>query len=357
MSGLRELTDAYTAALKAYLEGHGEAALLEAYEMGRAALAAKLTVLEVSAIHQVALVRTLLERLPESEQRRLAKAAAELSSESFLPFELTVQGAREANTILQDLNNTLASKNAEIQRQVEELRVLQQLKDDLMSLIVHDLRNPLSGMLSCLDLLKPRPGDANYESTLEIVTLAREGARKLGELIDDLLEARKLEEGKVQIAREQVRVAEIVHEAVSTHASTARLEGMTLDVRIEDSALVIQGDRRLLRRAVENLVSNALKFSRSGETVAIVARTSPEGVAIEVLDRGPGVAQELRGRLFEKFGSSDAKSRGGRRGYGLGLYFVKLVATAHDGSVAAETRDGGGSLFRLLLPREVKPTA
>jgi len=347
---LRKLTESYAVALRAYLDGQGEAALLKAYDLGRAALAAKLSVLEVSTVHQVALVRTLLERLAPEERARIEKAASEFSAESLIPFELSAQGAREANQVLQHLNDTLAEKNAEIERQLAALRELQQLKDDLMSLIVHDLRNPLSGMISCLDLLKPSADDDDA-ATREVFTLAREGARKLSELIDDLLEVRKLEEGKLEVKLEPVLATEIVDEAIATLSSTARLEEVLLDVQVDDAALGFPGDRRLLRRVVENLVSNAIKFSRRNDTVTVVARAEGERAIIEVLDRGPGVAEELRAHLFQKFGSLEARSRGGRRGFGLGLYFVKLVATAHGGSATVEAREGGGSVFRVALPR------
>ncbi len=346
---LQKLTEAYARALRGYLDGHGEEALLEGYDVGREAVASKLSVLEMTAVHQVALVKTLLARLAPEESRKIADMAAEFSAESLLPFELTVRGAHEANAILQQLNDTLESKNAQIARQLEELRTLQALKDDLTSLIVHDLRNPLAGMISCLDLLKPSPGDANYESTREIVTLAREGARKLSELMEDLLEVRKLEEGKVQLRKEPVVLADLARDAITTLEPTARLEDVRLELAL-DSDLALDVDPKLMRRVVENLVSNAIKFSMAGSSVTITVRSLGDRLALEVADRGPGVAEELRDRLFHKFGSVEAKSRGGRRGFGLGLYFVKLVATAHGGTVEAEARSGGGTVFRVVLP-------
>lgn len=352
---LERLTEAYAAGLRAYLNGQGEAALLNAYEVGRAALAAKLSVLELTAVHQVALVRTLLEKLAPGERTRIESMAADYSSESLVPFELTVRGAHEANAVLQRLNQALAEKNAEIQRQLEAVRSLELLKDDLMSLLVHDLRNPLAGMISCLDLLKPRPGDSEYDATLEIVKLAREGARKQSELLEDLLEVRKLEEGKLPLRLELVRLSELVDEAISTHTPTARLEEVHLELDTVDPFLTLEVDRRLIRRVVENLISNALKFSRAHGSVSISVRAVEDRVVLEVKDRGPGVAEELRDRLFQKFGSVEAKTAGGRRGFGLGLYVVRLVATAHGGSVEVAPREGGGTIFRVMLPRMRSP--
>lgn len=347
---LRKLTERYAQALRRYLEqGGGEAALLDAYDVGRGAVAAKFSVLEMSAMHQAALMETLLARLPAEERAKVAQMASDFSAESLLPFELTARGAREQNAVLHQINETLEAKSAEISRQLAELVSLTTLKDDLLSLIVHDLRNPLAGMMSCVELLMPAPGDANYESTREIVHLAREGARKLNELIEDLLEVKKLEEGKVPIHAEAVSLAEIVREAIATLGPAARLD--SIEVHFEASGPVeLSVDRRLFRRLAENLISNALKFSRPKDTVNVTLAGRDGSVVLEVSDRGPGIAAELRDRLFQKFGNLDARSAGARRGYGLGLYFVKLVATAHGGSVAAEPRDGGGTTFRVHLP-------
>ncbi len=346
---LQDLTNRYATALKGYLEGQGEVALLRAYETGREAVAAGFDVLAMSAVHQVALVQVLLERLPAQESRRLAGLAADFSAESLVPFELTVRGTREANAMLQRLNETLEGKNAEIRRQLEEVQQLQSLKDDLMSLIVHDLRNPLMGILSCLDLLKPAPGAAVDPSTREVVKLALEGTRKLSELIDDILEVRQLETGKLELRREPERPLELVKEAAATLDAAAQLTGVTFEIVPGAEALLVPLDRKLVRRSIENLLSNALKFSPSRSAVTVKTSAVESGAAIAVADRGPGIANELRDQLFQKFGSLDARSAGSRRGHGLGLYFVKLVAQAHGGSVTVSERDGGGSVFTLTV--------
>jgi signal transduction histidine kinase len=342
---LQRLTDSYSAALKGYLAGQGEEALLRAYETGREAVAAKLGVLEMSAVHQVALVQVLLERLPKEESERLARLAADFSAESLVPFELTARGTREANLMLQQLNETLEGKNAEIQRQLEELRSLQSLKDDLMSLIVHDLRNPLMGVLSCLDLLK----SGTTDETREFVKLAVEGTRKLSELIDDILQVRQLEEGKLFLNVEAANPVDLVRQAVATLDASAKLAEVRLELAQSSGIPSLEVDRKLVRRAIENLLSNALKFSPAGSTATVTVRGADPGVAIEVADRGPGVAHDVKDRLFQKFGSLDARSAGSRRGHGLGLYFVKLVATAHGGGVSVREREGGGSVFSLSL--------
>jgi protein-histidine pros-kinase len=237
----------------------------------------------------------------------------------------------------------------ERRRQLEEVRGLQALKDDLLTLIAHDLRNPLAGLLSCLDLLQPDPGDPLAAEKRETVALAREGGRKLAALVDDLLQVRLLEENQLPLAREPAGLTELVRAAVDTFRSVAKLEGVAFAIAADGDPTVAL-DRRLLRRCVENLLANALRYSAAGDTIDIAVRTEEDVYSIEVADRGPGIPHGFRDRLFQKFGSIEGSGEA-RRGHGLGLYIVRLVATAHGGSASVREREGGGSVFRITLPR------
>jgi signal transduction histidine kinase len=121
-----------------------------------------------------------------------------------------------------------------------------------------------------------------------------------------------------------------------------------LEAKIEgEPALPL--DESLVRRAMENLVTNALKHTGSGGDVTLSIIPGARGVAVEVADRGPGVPADLKPRMFEKFGSVEAARGQQRKGIGLGLYLVKLVAEGHGGHASVEDRPGGGSIFRLTL--------
>ena len=109
-------------------------------------------------------------------------------------------------------------------------------------------------------------------------------------------------------------------------------------------------DRRLVRRALENLMVDAVKYSPSGVPVDVGWRRTAGGLEMSVSDRGAGIPPPVRNRLFEKFGGVTAQKTNQRRGYGLGLYQVRLVADAHGGSVHAGDREGGGTIFAVVLP-------
>ncbi len=108
-------------------------------------------------------------------------------------------------------------------------------------------------------------------------------------------------------------------------------------------------NEKLVRRAIENLLGNALKYTPSGKDISVAVHRFPDSIAIEGADRGPGIPADMKASMFQKFGSVEAKKGGVRKGFGLGLYMVKLVAEGHGGSVEVLDRVGGGALFRLVL--------
>src|SRR5439155_1665515 len=108
-------------------------------------------------------------------------------------------------------------------------------------------------------------------------------------------------------------------------------------------------DGKLVRRAIENLLGNAMKYTPAGRDVSVALRHRDAAVEIEVADRGPGIPAELRSTMFQKYGSVEAKKGGSRKGFGLGLYMVKLVADGHGGAAEVVDREGGGAVFRVRL--------
>jgi two-component system, sensor histidine kinase and response regulator len=241
-------------------------------------------------------------------------------------------------------------------RQYESLVELTALKDDLVTLLVHDLRNPLTGVLGMLQLLC---ADIKDPEKLEDAEHARAAGEKIRDTLEDLLQVRLLEEGRLVLQAKLESLSMIVDEASISVDGAARLHDLHIEQTV-DKKLTIRGDRTLLRRAVENLLSNAIKFSPRGQAVEITARASEHEMQICVADRGMGVPIERRGELFEKFGGISVKRASDRRSYGLGLYLVRLVAEAHGGRVTVRDRDGGGAMFMLCLPTngaEPQPSA
>jgi signal transduction histidine kinase len=166
--------------------------------------------------------------------------------------------------------------------------------------------------------------------------------------VGDLLKVRMLEKGQLQLERVPTDLEALATTVVST-LKTAALDGK-IDVKEQRSGEVnVNIDAKLFKRALENLLINAFRHTREQVTVEVTGTES--SVSVAVSDRGPGVPDFLKGELFDMFGSLALQKAGGRRGHGLGLYLVKLVAQAHGGDVVVRDREGGGASFVITCPR------
>jgi signal transduction histidine kinase len=245
----------------------------------------------------------------------------------------------------------LREKETVIRRQLHELQHLQSLKDDLFALIVHDLRNPLAGVVGFLELVQVGLSDPAHASARRNADQAAAASRKLRDLLDEVLEVQRLEESGLPVKPESVSLAAIARDAASTLEGAATARGVRLQLLLEGERDLVAVDRSLFRRAVENLIANAVKFSPARETVDVVVLALPDRRVLEVRDRGPGIADSVKVQLFKKFASVEARRSGDRRrGFGLGLHLVKLVADAHGAEAFVRDRDGGGSIFGVSFP-------
>ncbi|MFZ5476535.1 MAG: hybrid sensor histidine kinase/response regulator [Myxococcota bacterium] len=227
-----------------------------------------------------------------------------------------------------------------ILEQVERLRELSALKDDLVSMAVHDLRNPLTAILGLLEALRRNGGRAEAED----LDLMSECAGRMRVLLEDMLRIRLLEEGRLVPNRARLPARVLVDDALKGVLPGAAARGVTLNpgTPVEIHTVV---DPVLVGRALENLLSNAIRHAPRDSTVDVEVACEHDRVSFSVSDRGPGVSATARPHLFEKFGTGDPG-----RGFGLGLYLVRLVANVHGGDVQALDREGGGTCFRMNLP-------
>lgn len=242
----------------------------------------------------------------------------------------------------------LRAQDKLIRLQLNKLTALQKAKDELVSLMVHDLRSPLSGIMAHLSILADELPEGELR---EDAGAALRGADVMLKSLEEALQIRLLEEGQLPIKRSTVDLPRLLDDAVSTLSAVALRKKIELSTAVEGKAAASL-DGKLVRRAIENLLANALKYTPGGKDVSVTVRHVSDAVEVEVADRGPGIPAELKASMFEKFGSVEAKKGGERKGFGLGLYLVKLVAEGHSGGAQVLDRDGGGAVFRLRLRTE-----
>ncbi len=214
----------------------------------------------------------------------------------------------------------------------------------------HELRTPLTSILANLELLEEElsraGGPRDPDGAAETAGSALRSSKRMRRLVGDLLLLARADASR-QVPHQTLDVAKIVREAASEAEALASGHTVSLDLPPAGEALV-QGSPDELHRLVLNLVENALLHTPAG-TPVVASVQGGETVVIQVADRGPGVPEELRERIFERFAREDGDNAPG--GSGLGLAIVRAVALAHGGSVEVRAADGGGALFEVRIPR------
>ena len=269
------------------------------------------------------------------------------------PFDPTLLKAR-VGACLRDkrAHDREARLFEELQRSYRRLQELERLRDDLTGMIVHDLRTPLTSLLSGMQTV-PLAGDLNPDQA-EMVDLAVEGGQTLLGMINDLLDVNKMEDGSLALEYVDLTAADLIERAVGQVALLARNKGISLATEVAPDLAPFRGDEDKLRRTLVNLVGNAIKFTPKGGTITLAARREAAGndaLLFSVRDTGEGIPKEAFGRIFEKFGQVENRKAGRAMSTGLGLTFCKMVAEAHGGRIGVESELGAGSTFSFTVPQ------
>ena len=245
---------------------------------------------------------------------------------------------------LTSANHRLASRWAELQK-------VNAFKNEILSTVAHDLRNPLGVILGRAEMLRSMldsgPEAENLLAQIEHITKA---ARNLSDMVSDLLSQAMADAMDIEIHKEVVNVAALAAEQCATNQPLAAKKNQKLLLSAPEQ-LSASCDADRLRVAIDNLISNAIKYSPQHSTIRISVSQQAEGVTISVADEGPGLPPEDMARLFGRFQRLSAKPTGGESSTGLGLSIVKRIANLHGGSVVAESGGpGSGTTFAIRLP-------
>jgi signal transduction histidine kinase len=230
-----------------------------------------------------------------------------------------------------------------------KLRDLELQRDEMVQMLVHDLRNPLTSLLGGLELVEMQSGmDADLRDSMGI---ARRSGESLLKMVGEILDVSKAEAGRLTLELTETTPHQLVEDAAAQIAQLARKVSVTLATEVAPGLPAMKADREKLRRVLVNLASNAIQHTPEHGTVTLSARASEDGKAVvfEVADTGSGIAQGAFGKIFEKFGQAENR-KGGRASTGLGLPFCKMAVEAHGGSISLESELGQGSIFRFVIP-------
>jgi len=262
---------------------------------------------------------------------------------------IAVQAAlAESEQRYRDLFQEAERARDALHAQNERLREVDGLKDDLIALVSHELRTPLTSIVGYLELVQEEEDELKEEHRSHLAVVQRNAHRLLG-LVSDLLFAAQVQAGRVTLEKDLVSVSELLDEAVAAALPTAADRQIDVTVHARDVAQVI-GDRQRLAQVLDNLLSNALKFTPPNGSVVVSMFARETTVLIEVSDTGLGISAADQKKLFTRFFRTDAAMQRAIKGTGLGLSIVKAIVEGHGGEITVESAEGKGSTFRIVLP-------
>jgi len=235
-----------------------------------------------------------------------------------------------------------------IASQIEQMQEKDALRRRLIAQVSHDLRTPLASMQGYVESLRMKRAALSDDEQVRFLDIALEEGRRLSRLVDELFELAALEAREKKPQREPFALAELVHDVAHKHAPEAEKKRITLTVSASPSLPLVYGDVGMTERVLDNLISNAIRFSPEGGAVELAMSLQDGYLQVCVSDSGPGIPEQDLPHLFEPFYRGDAGSASGHAG--LGLAIARRIMTLQGGTIGAACRPAVGAAFTIRLP-------
>ncbi len=280
--------------------------------------------------------------------------ALEIGADDFLskPINKVELLAKVRATLrVKSLQDEVERQKRELEGRNQELVRMQSFKESMTQMVVHDLKNPLAGIMGNIQLMQMQRAEMTEARFEELLTRTQESSRQLVRMILNILDIGKLEEQKMPIRLEPLSLHAVVSENVAELSSLSARDGIRLENRVSPALPPLTADRELVGRILANLLNNAFKHTPTGGEVVVEGQQQGEEIILTVGDTGEGIPEDLQPYIFDKFVAGESIS-GRRRMYdsGLGLTFCKLAVQSHQGRIWIKSRPGEGTTVFVALP-------
>ncbi len=289
---------------------------------------------------------------PEGDGDDVLAAVAEQDRELLALVERLDERTGEYERLRRELEDT----NRGVVALYAELDERDQRKNEFLATLAHELRNPMSVIATALHTLRAREGP--WAEGEQLLGIAERQLRHLSRLVDDLLDVSRIDQNKIKLQRERIDLREVVARAVEAGRPAFERRVQHLGVEVTDQPLPVSADPTRLEQVVDNLLTNAAKYTPEGGHVELAARRENDCAVLTVSDDGIGIAAEMLDRIFNLFAQADQSLDRSSGGLGLGLTLVQRLVEMHGGSVRAESEGlERGSRFTVRLPLDDRPAA
>ena len=265
---------------------------------------------------------------------------------TYIWFETTSRIVREPNT-------GEAREIVAVSRDISERKAVERMKDEFVSTVSHELRTPLTSIMGSLGLMLGGLMDRVPDQLKKLLDIAHRNSERLANLMNDILDIEKIESGKMEFRFAAVPLMPLVDQALEANQSYAQRYGVRFVITNAVPSATVRADSERLMQVFDNLLSNAAKFSPPNGEVEVSITQRDDAFRVSVSDHGPGIAEEFRDRVFEKFTQADSSTTRQIGGTGLGLNIVKSIVEKHGGRVDFMTEENEGTTFYFDLPTAV----
>lgn len=232
----------------------------------------------------------------------------------------------------------------------EELESVNQLKSNFMSIVSHELRTPLTSIKAYTETLLDNMGSIQIKTVQEFLNVMNEENERLIKLVDNILNYSRMETGNLKVEKVSCNLNSLIEEIHANLRAKVLASEVNMDIRLPKRPVVIDADRELIRQLVQNLISNAVKFTPNAGRVTVLLEEEASAARIVVQDTGKGIPEDQLERIFERFHQADASNTREHGGSGLGLAICKNIVEWHDGKIWVENVKDSGAKFVVMLP-------